>query len=113
MRRAHPGMARNSLNRRREWRENVPWAELTHRRRVAAQWMLAGPFVLAALLMAIAVVHSICSTFGQECSPEEQREIDFLALTAFLILLPGPVALSCFAGDYCCSSGQRSSCCSS
>ena len=55
--------------------------------------MLAGPFVLAALLIAIAVVGSICSTFGQECSPEEQREIDFLALTACLILLPGPVAL--------------------
>ena len=55
--------------------------------------MLAAPFVLSALLIGMAVLSGLCGTFGQECSPEEQREIDLLGLAAVLVLLPGPICL--------------------
>lgn len=55
--------------------------------------MLAAPFVLAASLMAAAVLSGLCGTFGQQCSPEEQRQIDLFGLAAFLVLVPGPIAL--------------------
>ena len=87
------GVLRNGFDGLREWRQGARWAEFTHRRRVAAQWMLAGPFVLAALLILMAAMSGICSTFGQQCSPEQQREIDFFGWAAGLVLLPGPIAL--------------------
>ena len=77
----------------RNWRSGARWVELTHRRRVAAQWILAGPFVLSALLIGVAVLSGLCGTFGQECSAREQREVDVLELAAMLVLLPGPICL--------------------
>ena len=75
----------------RSSRRGAPWAELTHRRRVAVQWMLAGPFALSALFIAVAVLSGFCGTFGQECSPEQQRDIDLFGIAAVLVLLPGPI----------------------
>ena len=55
--------------------------------------MLAAPPVLSVMLIGVAVVSGLCGAFGQECSAEEQRDIDLFGLAAVLVLLPGPICL--------------------